>query len=431
MDRQLQRVLTLDNAWLGGESRVRWAERHLPPDFVPRRLTLSSDERVTLVVGPRQSGKSTLIWKQLVASPRDTLYLQCEEPSVRTWLRSPALFLAELEEWLGEVPDLFFEEVQRLDDAGLFLKGLADRKIGRRIYATGSSAFDLAAATRESLAGRASRHLLLPLAFGEIAATFEGSKPAKAARGEQLIERMALYGGYPAVYAATDPASELAGLVEALVVRDASDRFRLRHLAAFRRLLELGASQVGNLVNVSEWAALTGISKDTVAEYTRLLEEAHILRLVRPFVGGKRSEITSARKVFFLDNGVRNQLFGGFSRFVDRPDRGAVFENLVFTELAKITNPLLDTLSYWQSKGEAEVDFVVGRQGRLFGCEVKAGNTRGLVSRSARSFIAAYRPALFLIVNRENPPPVQIEDTTVRFVTLPELAPVASEFLAG
>ena len=59
---------------------------------------------------------------------------------------------------------------------------------------------------------------------------------------------------------------------------------RIRHPAALRKLLELAASQVGNLVNLSEWATLTNISNDTVAEYCRLLEETHLIRLVRPFV---------------------------------------------------------------------------------------------------------------------------------------------------
>src|SRR5204863_5091970 len=104
-----------------------------------------------------------------------------------------------------------------------------------------------------------------------------------------------------------------------------------------------------------------------------------------------------ARKVFFLDNGVRNQLFGGFADPAGRPDRGALLENFVFTELAKSVHPLLDGLSFWRSKSGAEVDFVVEHQGRLLGLEVKAGSSRGTVSRSARSFIEAYQPEQFLI----------------------------------
>jgi predicted AAA+ superfamily ATPase len=211
---------------------------------------------------------------------------------------------------------------------------------------------------------------------------------------------MMVYGGYPTVLTSSDPRRELASLVEAFVVRDASDRFRIHHTAALRKILELAASQIGNLVNLSEWAALSNVSNDTVADYCRLLEETHVLRLVRPFVGGKRAEITSARKVFLLDNGIRNQLFGGFQPAAGRSDRGALLEGLVFSELAKTVKPLLDGLYTWRSKSGAEVDFVVQHQGRLLACEVKAGDSRGILSRSARSFLEAYQPEQLLIVSR-------------------------------
>lgn len=231
------------------------------------------------------------------------------------------------------------------------------------------------------------------------------------------------------VLTSIDPRRELATLVEAFVVRDASDRFRIRHTAALRKILELAASQVGNLVNLSEWAALSNVSNDTVADYCRLLEETHLLRLVRPFVGGKRAEITSARKVYFLDNGIRNQLFGGFQATGERADRGALLENFAFTELAKAVHPLLDGLSTWRSKAGAEVDFVVEHQGRLLACEVKAGDSRGSLSRSARSFIEAYQPEQFLIVNRAAWPEVFVGTTQVRFVRVDELSGEVEAFL--
>lgn len=221
----------------------------------------------------------------------------------------------------------------------------------------------------------------------------------------------------------------LAELVEAFVVRDASDRFRIRHVAAFHKVLELAASQIGNLVNFSEWAALAGVGSDTVAEYTRLLEETHVLRFVRPFVGGKRAEITSAPKVFLLDNGIRNRLFGGFGTVEGRADRGALFENLVFSELAKLTNPLLHTLRYWRSKAGAEVDFVVELQGRILAFKAKAGDARGRVSRSMRSFIDAYAPERLLVVNRTRAPEQQIGQSLVQFLRPWELHTAVRELL--
>jgi predicted AAA+ superfamily ATPase len=430
MNPQLRRVLLAENPWLRGEDLLPWIRRFLPPKYIPRRLRLAADHRVVLVVGPRQAGKSTLIWKALEEAAEPVLFVNCEEPSMREWLSSPAAFLADLAENARQARALFFEEVQRLPEAGLFLKGLIDRRTGLRIYATGSSSFDLEAATRESLAGRAQRHLLLPLSLAEASAALPGSPLAREEGLSQLAERMMVYGGYPTVLTSDDPRRDLASLVEAFVVRDASDRFRIRHTAALRKILELAARQVGNLVNLSEWAALSNVSNDTVAEYCRLLEETHLVRLVRPFVGGKRAEITSARKVYLLDNGIRNQLFGGFQPAADRPDRGALLENLVFTELAKTVHPLLDGLSTWRSKSGAEVVFVVEHQGRLLACEVKAGDSRGILSRSARSFLEAYEPEEFLIVNRRAFPDATVGSTRVRFLQTEELSSAVEAFLA-
>ncbi|MCP3963102.1 MAG: ATP-binding protein [bacterium] len=437
MDEHLIRALRVANPWLRDEPLGPWFERFLPPAYVRRRLRLSADHRVVLVVGPRQAGKSTLIWHTLASDGRPVLYLNCEDPSVRTWLRSPALFLADLEELAPGVPILFFEEVQALSEAGLFLKGLVDHRSGKEIYATGSSSFDLEAETRESLAGRARRHLLLPLSLSEIAAADGPREGGGDRRGAALgrlelaetVEQALIFGSYPSVHGAARPQEELAALVESYIVRDASDRFRIRHLAALRKLLALAASQVGNLCNFSEWGALAGISQDTVVEYCRLLEETHVVRLLRPFIGGKRAELTKTPKVFFVDNGIRNQLFGGFAPASGRSDRGALMENLVFCELAKNLNPLLDSLRYWRSKSKAEVDFVVEHQGRLLACEVKAGDARGKISRSARSFLDAYRPQRFLIVHsgaREN---VEVGESRVELLALADLESAVRDFV--
>lgn len=431
MEPQLRRVLLAENPWLRGEDLSVWIRRFLPESYIPRRMALAADHRVVLVVGPRQAGKSTLIWKTLAAANEPVLLLNCEDPTIREWLTSPAAFLADLGEWMDQVRTLFFEEVQRLPEAGLFLKGLVDRRTGLRIYATGSSSFDLEATTRESLAGRAQRHLLLPLSLEEMAETSTGSPLAQEERRAELLRKMTVFGGYPTVLTADDPPREIATLVEAFVVRDASDRFRIRHTAAMRKILELASSQVGNLVNLSEWAGLSNVSHDTVSDYCQLLEETHLLRLVRPFVGGKRAEITSARKVYFLDNGIRNQLFGGFHPLADRADRGALWENFAFTELAKTVHPLLDGLSTWRSKSGAEMDFVVEHQGRLLACEIKTGDARATLSRSARSFVEAYQPEQLLIVNREVYPDVSLGETRVRFLPLDRLALAAEAFLAG
>jgi len=213
LDEQRIRALRTANPWLRGEPLTPWFARYLPARYVPRQLELFADHRVVLVVGPRQAGKSTLIWKTLAEKGQPALLLNCEDPSVRTWLRSPSLFLADLEELAPDATALFFEEVQFLPDAGLFLKGLVDLRTGKEIYATGSSSFDLEAKTRESLAGRARRHLLLPLSIAEVDAAMSDEGRGTELRRLELaeeIERLLVFGSYPSVHLSPEPQGELA-----------------------------------------------------------------------------------------------------------------------------------------------------------------------------------------------------------------------------
>lgn len=431
MDDQLLRVILYDNPWLEGANLRTWLRRLIPAAYVPRALRLTPGEHVCLVIGPRQVGKSTLIWSTLAEAGEPALLLSCEEPSIQEWLRSPAHFLADLDDLAPQVRALFFEEVQALEDAGRFLKGLVDRRSGRKLYATGSSSFHLEAATRESLAGRARRHVLLPLSLDELGAHTH-APPILARRHRQAdLAQLLVRGSYPTVHTADTKEAELAHLVEAFVIRDASDRFRIRNVSAFRKLLRLLASQIGNLCNFSEWGALCGISNDTVADYAGLLEDTHIIRLVSPFVGGKRAELRKTPKIYFLDNGVRNVLFGGFTAYMERADRGVLMESFVFSELCRYTNPLLDSIRYWRSRAGAEVDFVLQHREARLAIEVKAGDVRGNLSRAARSFIDAYAPQTLLVVNTATAPDRGHGNTTIRFIHPIDLAEHLRSFLSA
>jgi predicted AAA+ superfamily ATPase len=411
-------VLVADNPWLEGDDGVLWIEKYLPDVYIERTLKIDlATDRVALVIGPRQAGKSTLIWKTLSTHGRPCLFVNCEERAVREWATSPTLFVRGLEQLVSRDTVIFLEEVQHLDEAGLFLKGLVDGKSGYRFVATGSSSFELASKTRESLAGRANRHLLLPFSLRELTASDKGPAALKARRAQKALTQLIVHGGYPPAHLGEKKEAALTGLVESFIIRDASDRFRIKHTEGFRKLLELMAGQIGNLCNYSEWASIIGVSADTVREYAAILADAHVIRLVRPFTGGKRAEITSTPKVYFLDNGIRNRVFGGFGEYEKRPDKGALLENYVFTELAKNTHPLLDSIRFWRTKSGAEIDFVVEQGGRLIGVEAKAGNTRAKLTRSAHSFIDAYNPSQFWMVSDREHQGFQKNDTEVLFTT--------------
>src|SRR4029077_17274175 len=106
---------------------------------------------------------------------------------------------------------------------------------------------------------------------------------------------------------AENPEVLLSDLLESMVLRDASDLFRIGRPDAFRQLLRLLAGQAGSLVNLSEWASILGIARDAVASYPDILEASHLILSLTPFAGGKRVELTARPKIYLLDNGLRNR----------------------------------------------------------------------------------------------------------------------------
>jgi predicted AAA+ superfamily ATPase len=431
MRQDLRTILARDNRWLESPDNLgAWLDSHLPARYVARETVRANAarwrqvSRAHLVVGPRQAGKSTGVWAHLAALREPVLFIDCEQPLVHEWCRSAPLFLADLEAALARPVTLFFEEAQHLESAGLFFKGLVDRKVGVPILITGSSSLHLGAQVRESLAGRATRSRLLPFSLEEVCADLAEMPPlVRAQQTEERLARHVAVGGYPDVWLSQTPGAVLADLGEALVLRDASDLFRIRRPDAFRRLLRLAAAQVGGLVNLSDWAAVLGVSRDTVAAYLEILETSHIVAVLRPFAGGKRSELTRAQKVYFIDNGIRHHLVGDVRLPDDRVDVGAALENWVFSELWKAL-PANAEIRFWRSTSKAEVDFVVSAGLLVIGLEVKAARlARPTLSRSARSFIDAYAPKAFFVVSRGVTHEEEAADTTVRWVSPQELVP--------
>ncbi len=206
------------------------------------RERLATPGRATLVVGPRQAGKSTWAWQELRRLDPALLLVNCEEPLVRTWLTSPGLVLADLEETFGaQVRRLLLEEVQHLADAGLLVKGLVDRRTGLSVVVTGSASFHLGGETRESLAGRAGYLTLYPFSLDEVCQDLTGLPPGLSRlRRQERFERHVVTGGYPAAWCSPTPELVLADLVTAFLLRDASDLFRIERPDAFQGLLRLG-----------------------------------------------------------------------------------------------------------------------------------------------------------------------------------------------
>ena len=441
MNSEVQNRILQYNPWLTQPDQAdALICRYLPATYVLREaepVNLQRD-RALLIVGPRQSGKSTLAWRLLQSCSPNILYLNLEDPLLRSALGAAIELVSLLRERYSFIRAVFLDEAQHLTDAGIYVKGLVDAKLGIPLLVTGSSSFHLMSKTRESLAGRADRLRLLPFSLKELlrhglnrdSALFnpENNRAlslfnpvAAGSLGEKIFSRQMIHGSYPAVYLAPadfDRVRLLSDLTEALILRDASDLFRIKRVDVFRKLLTLLAGQTGNLVNFSELASICHVDAATIHAYVEILEESHIVKVVRPFAGGKRRELTTSPKIYFVDNGIRNQLINAFSADISlRTDKGALMENWAFSELYKRL-PLTAAIHFWRSKAGGEVDFVVEQAGKLTALEVKSAELeRPKLSRSARSFIDAYQPERFVVLNRSLEAHLTIDNHQIDFQT--------------
>ncbi|MCP4606659.1 MAG: ATP-binding protein [Proteobacteria bacterium] len=429
MNTILLEILRSANPWLTSPRAFpKEASHHFPKLFIPRVLPMTStwpvEHKAHLVVGARQVGKSSFLWNWFATRRKAPLFINAEEPLVQDWLRSPTLVLKDLKGLLRKEMPIFIDEAQHLDEAGLLIKGLVDGGLHAPLFITGSSSFHLRAKTRESLAGRAIGMKMHPFSLEELCWDLDDlPELIEIDDTRKRAKRQFVFGGYPEAWLSNSPREVLGRLVNTFVLRDASDIFKIQNVNAFRKLLHLLAGQTGNLVNFSEWASICGVSRKAISNYVDILEESHIVRAFYPFVGGKRAELTSRPKIYFCDTGILAAAGAGYVPFDERPDRGPLFESWVAAELNKHVLPFApsESLGYWRTKSGAEVDFVVDSPAGLVGIEVKASEMkRPKLSRSSRSFIEAYAPTRFYVINLNLNIEEQVFDTTVRWIG-PEL----------
>jgi predicted AAA+ superfamily ATPase len=364
----------------------------------------------TIVVGPRQAGKSTLLRQlrdALAAMGRPVALLNLERSDVRQALdeRPENLFSFCPLPAEGTVT-VFVDEIQYLRDPSNFLKLLYDEYAGRlKIVATGSSAFYIDRGFKDSLAGRKRIFELYTLDFeefllfsglDELSSQLADLRSGRIQRSGQeamltaALGQYAVYGGYPAVVLEqrlSDKEERLYELRDAFVKRDILES-GVADEQRFYRLMALLAGQTGSLLNVHELAKVLRMNADTVERHLYVLQKCFHLALLRPFFANLTKELVKMPKAYFQDIGLRNALLNNFSPFPVRSDKGALLESLGFLHLHRLYGP--DRLHYWRTADGHEVDFVVQEQfGQGFAWEMKS-DPSAEISSKYQKFVRTY-----------------------------------------
>src|SRR3990172_890567 len=391
---------------------------------------------ITMLVGPRQSGKTTVLKQldaQLRAGGRNTLWLNLDVEDDFRHLASQGALLQKIRLELGSGGVVFIDEIQRKENAGLFLKGLYDRGLPWKFVVSGSGSIELKEKISESLAGRKRLFELTTVSFGEFADFRTGYRYAdrlrdffrtEQARTEQLFQEYLMYGGYPRVVLAETHQEKLATINEffrSYLEKDIVFLLRVEKSDSFSNLVKVLANQSGKMVRYSELSATLGISLSTVKIYLWYLEKTFIVRQVTPWFTNIRKEITKSPVYYFCDIGLRNFASGSFGAISDS-EAGFAFQTVIHSML-KDRFPLADTtIHYWRTKDKAEVDFVIRRGAAVTPLEVKYRDLKKLEARrSYRGFLERYHPESGYIVNKSLSAEAMVGETRVRCLPYWEL----------
>jgi uncharacterized protein len=322
---------------------------------------------IVVILGPRQSGKTTLSKKIIASFGDEGLYCNSEFAEVRNHLvvGDPKKFF----DFIGTKKIVVLDEAQTVENIGKILKTFYDTYPEIQIIATGSSSFDLANKIKEPLTGRAYEFVLPPLSLKEIQAL----KPIT----QEVLEEVMLYGLYPAVVLAgsiEEKKEELKKIATNYLYKDVYTFEAIRNPKIFEDLLLHLAYAVGSTVSAGKIAKDLGVAQSTIEKYIRLLEQAFVIKRIYSYSRNYANELKKSYKIYFYDIGIRNALISTFT--FDQAQKGALFESVFFSE--KLKQGFLEIfppkISFWRTKQGLEIDFILEKDSALYAYECKYGN---------------------------------------------------------
>ncbi|MEA3307792.1 MAG: ATP-binding protein [Elusimicrobiota bacterium] len=322
--------------------------------------------RSTLLLGPRQTGKTTLI-KELCENFPIRLEYDLRLPSLKLKLENdPETIIREVRALKSSSkPLVFIDEIQKVPNVMDVLQYLLDNKM-IVLIATGSSVIKLRRGTTNWLPCRIKLEYLYPLTWQEIE-LIDNSKE------DGLFKEHLLFGGLPGIMAEKNLKNrkeDLLAYTSLYLEEEIRQEALVRRLPTFSKFLKLAALESGSSPNLSKMANEVGVSHTSIREYYQILEDSLIVNRIDSF-GKSRSQILKKSRFYFFDLGVRNSVAEvSHGKAVLTLQSGLLFEhNIVLELIAKNCGHY--KLSYWRTKQGNEVDIILEYKEKVIALEIK------------------------------------------------------------
>lgn len=331
-------------------------------DISEELVRSAAEYPVVTILGPRQSGKTTLARMTFPDKP----YFSLEDPDVRIAAEAdPRGFLGQMEG--GGILD----EVQRFPALLSYVQGMVDKAKQRgRFILTGSHQPQLHEAISQSLAGRTAMLTLWPFSLHELGRY----KSARDPFG--LIVR----GCFPRLHEeGLEPRRFFNGYLQTYVERDVRALIQLRDLSQFQRFLTLLAGRVGQVVNLASLSNDVGVSTTTIRNWLSVLKASYVVFELPPFFEDIRKRVIKSSKIFFTDVGLATFLLGIHTEQQASRDplRGSLYENLIIADIVKgaLNKGIRPEIYFFRDSHGNEVDVLIREKGVMTPVEIKSSGT--------------------------------------------------------
>ncbi len=336
--------------------------RELEPILLKRAQKIP----VIAILGPRQSGKTTLA-KGVFSQHK---YVSLENHDDRELATNDPRGFLDLHK---NIFGIILDEIQHAPKLLSYIQTYVDEahRPGH-IILTGSQNILLNAAISQTLAGRIAIFTLLPFSINEL--------KSNGLLGDR-VEDLAYKGGYPRIYTYDlEPTSWYADYIETYVERDVRQIAQVADLSTFKRFIRLCAGQVGQLLNFVSLANDCGIDQRTAKAWLSILEASYIVFLLQPHHVNFRKRLIKSPKLYFYDSGLVCALLDikSSSQLDTHYLRGGIVESLLISEIIKYyynRGERPHHVYFWRNQTGNELDCVIQKNNQLVPIEIKAGQT--------------------------------------------------------
>jgi hypothetical protein len=320
------------------------------------------------IIGPRQSGKSTLA-KYIIEELPGSLYLDLENPDDISKLTHPTLFF---EQYAGRL--ICLDEIQRAPDLFQVLRSVIDKsgKNGQFLI-LGSASPDLLKQSNETLAGRIVYQELTPFLLTEI---HEEPK-------EKLFKTYWLRGGFPRSFSAADDSISFkwrTSFIKSFLERDVSKLGFGYPPLTMERLWKMLAHSQGQVINLTQLGNSLGVSHTMIRNYLELLQQTFMVQLIAPWSGNIKKRLVRTPKVYIRDSGILHALMGiaDFDTLFGHPVSGNSWETMVIENILGNTEGF--QTSFFRTSTGDEIDLILEKGGKKYAVECKLSSAPHLTA---------------------------------------------------